>query len=490
MTALPLRVDTRVKAAGPSGLPGEALVKGKHVHFMGIGGVGVSGLARLADAAGAVVSGCDVKLGPKARAFAGEGKRIAVGHSPDHLDGVDILVHTGAVRPAEPELVAARARGIEVIDRLPMLVKLAEGRRFFGIAGSHGKTTTTTLSAALLIEAGLDPSVAVGGASDAVGGNARAGRGEWFIAEVDESDGLIADAACELVILTNVDREHFDHYDGFEAICRTFGRFLANTPEKGAIVACADSAAALSLARNSGRHVISYGLGDRADFRAESIRLEGDGSRFDIATPSGAVRDLFMGMPGVHNVQNAIAVAAAASHIGIADDALRRALGAAPNIERRLESHDLPRAAKMIVDYAHHPAKVAALVAAVRLFAPGRVIAVFQPHRYTRTKHLGADFGPAFAGKAPAHLPGLDARAVDELIVLPIYAASEDAIAGVTGEVVADSARRAGVEGARYVESREEALSHLLVTVREGDTVLLVGAGDVNALADELASRL
>jgi UDP-N-acetylmuramate--alanine ligase len=431
-----------------------------------------------------------LKLGPKARAFADEGKSISVGHSPDHLDGVDILVHTGAVRPTEPELIAARARGIEVVDRLPMLVRLAEGKRFFGVAGSHGKTTTTTLAAALLIEAGLDPSCVVGGASDAVGGNARSGRGEWFVAEVDESDGLIADAACELVILTNVDREHFDHYDGFESICRTFGRFLANTPEDGVVVACADSAAALSLARNSGKRVVSYGLGEHADFRAENVRLEADGSRFDITTPAGTMRDVFVAMPGLHNVQNATAIVAAASHIGIAEDALRLALGRAPNIERRLESHDLPRGAKMIIDYAHHPAKVAALVSAVSLFAQGRVIAVFQPHRYTRTKHLGADFGPAFAGGAPAHLPGLNSRAVDELMVLPIYAASEDPIEGITGEVVADAARRAGVERVRYLESPGDALKHLLATVREGDTILLVGAGDVNALADELRERL
>jgi len=490
LTATALRVETRTPAVGRTGLPGEALVKGRHVHFMGIGGVGVSGLARLADAAGAIVSGCDRKLGPKARAFAAEGKSISVGHSPDHLRGIDILVHTGAVRPDEPELVAARARGIEVVDRLPMLLKLAEGKRFLGIAGSHGKTTTSTLAAALLIEAGLDPSCAIGGASDVVGGNARAGKGDWFVAEVDESDGLIADAACEIAILTNVDREHFDHYDGFESICRTFGRFLANTPPDGAIVACADSAAALSLARNSSKRVISYGLGAGADYRAVNARLEGDGSRFDIETPSGEMHDVFVAMPGLHNVQNATAVAAAASHIGLSEEALRRALGAAPNIERRLESHDLPRGAKMIIDYAHHPAKVAALVSSVRLFAPGRVIAVFQPHRYTRTLHLGADFGPAFAGGSPAHLPGLESRAVDELLVLPIYAASEDPIEGVTGEIVADAARRAGVERVQYAESRDAALSHLLATLREGDTVLLVGAGDVNALAEDLRERL
>ena len=290
--------------------------------------------------------------------------------------------------------------------------------------------------------------------------------------------------------MTNVDREHFDHYDGFESICRTFGRFLANTPTHGAVIACADSAAALSLARNSSKRVISYGLGAGADFRAVNVSLEGDGSRFDIETPGGAMRDILMAMPGLHNVQNATAVVAAASHIGIAEGPLHKALARAPNIERRLESHDLPRGAKMIIDYAHHPAKVAALVSSVGLFAPGRVIAVFQPHRYTRTLHLGADFGPAFAGGAPAHLPGLESRAVDELLVLPIYAASEDPIEGVTGEIVADAARRAGVERVRYVDSPGDALSRLLGTVREGDTVLLVGAGDVNALAEDLRERL
>ncbi|GAH84499.1 unnamed protein product, partial [marine sediment metagenome] len=208
-------------------------------------------------------------------------------------------VHTGAVRPTEPELLAARARGIEIVDRLPMLLKLAEGKRLLGVAGSHGKTTTTTLAAAVLIEAGLDPSCAVGGESKAVGSNARAGRGEWFVAELDESDGHIANASCELAVLTNVDREHFDHYDSFESICSTFGRFLAATREEGAVVACADSAAGNALARASGKRVLTYGLGAGADFRAEDVSLSGEGSRFRAAAPSGAIEDLFVAMPGI-----------------------------------------------------------------------------------------------------------------------------------------------------------------------------------------------
>ncbi|MHC4201632.1 MAG: UDP-N-acetylmuramate--L-alanine ligase, partial [Planctomycetota bacterium] len=459
-------------------------------HFMGIGGVGVSGLARLADAAGAVVSGCDLKIKGRAAEFSRDGKKIWAGHSPDHLEGVDVLVHTGAVRPTEPELLAARALGVEVVDRLPMLLRLAEGKRLFGIAGSHGKTTTTTFASALLTEAGFDPSCLVGGASEVVGGNARAGRGEWLVAEIDESDGHIANASCELAILTNVDREHFDHYDSFESICGTFGRFLCNTREGGAVVACADSAAAVALARASGRRVLTYGLGRRADFRAEDVRLSGEGSSFRAMVPSGAIDDLSVAMPGIHNVQNAMAIVAAAEFLGIGNEALRRTLSRPPKIERRLESYDLPRGARLIVDYAHHPAKVAALVSAVRLSAPGRVIAVFQPHRYTRTLHLGPEFGPAFAGKAPAHLPGAGSRPVDELIVLPVYAASEDPIPGITGEVVADSARRSGVPSARYVEEREQALDELLGTLTSGDTLLVVGAGDVNGLAEELRARL
>lgn len=489
MTAHALRVETCIEDQSISGFE---LVRGKHVHFMGICGIGVSGLARLVKAAGATVSGCDKKLTSSAGALISEGIAVRSGHSPEHLAGVDILVHTSAVRDMEPEVLAAQSLGIPIEGRLPMLLRIAEGKRLLGVAGSHGKTTTTALASALLIEAGLDPWCAVGGEVDILGSNARAGKGDWFVAELDESDGYIADASCELAVLTNVDRDHLDHYKDFESICRAFGGFLANTSQRGCIVACADSPAALALARASGRRVRTYGLGEEAEFRAVDLELGGESSRFSLRTPDVTIKDLHLGLVGIHNIQNAVAIAAIALELAISEDVLRRTLERGVRVRRRLERRVLPRGVLAIVDYAHHPAKVAATVAAVRLSRPGRVIAVFQPHRYSRTLHLGAEFGPAFAGVVPRHLGAWEGphRGVDDLIVLPVYAASEDPISGVSGELVARAARSNGVPSARYVESREDAVRELVGILRQGDTLLILGAGDVDSLVEDLQAAL
>jgi UDP-N-acetylmuramate--alanine ligase len=473
------RVETR----------GMKYVRGKHVHFMGIGGIGVSGLARLARAAGATVSGCDRRLSPAAAGLVQDGVRVWIRHSPEHLAGVDILVHTSAIREADPELIAARAQGIEVVSRLPMLLKIAEDKQLVGIAGSHGKTTTTALVSALLVEAGMEPWCAVGGVSETFESNARAGASDWFVAELDESDGHIADASCAVAVLTNVDREHFEHYGDFEEICRTFRSYLANVADDGCAIVCADSHAALTLARASGKRFLAYGLGESAAFRAVDVELGPDSSVFTAETPSGRIESLRLGLTGVHNVQNAMAVVAIAAELGVSEQVLRRTLEHAPHVGRRMEIHALGRGVTVIVDYAHHPAKVAATLAAVRLKSPGRVIAVFQPHRYSRTLHLGAEFGPAFAGVPPVHLSQARTTPVDRLIVLPIYSASEDPIPGVTGEVVARAAREAGVN-ATYVRSREDALAELTRTLRRSDTLLLMGAGDVNELLEDLRARL
>jgi UDP-N-acetylmuramate--alanine ligase len=484
-----LRLDTSPILGGWRAA-GAEIVRGKRVHFMGIGGVGVSGLARLARAAGAEVSGCDRKVTGTAAELRREGVCVLEGHSPEHLDGVDLLCHTAAVRETEPELTAARAKGMEAVSRLPMLLKLAEGRRFLGVAGSHGKTTTSALLAKLLVEAGLDPTCAVGGVSAALGGNARAGSGDWFVAEIDESDGFIEEAACEVAVLTNVDLEHVDRYPDLASVSRAFGRFLANTRDGGAVVACADSPRAATIARSSAGRVTLYGLSESADVRAEAVELGAGGSRFRAVGPQGAVDGLTLPLPGLHNVQNAAAVAAVAFELRVSEEALRRALAWAPRVERRFSESSLPNGARLIVDYAHHPAEIAATVAAARFGAEGKLVAVFQPHRYSRTKRLGEGLGAAFAGEVPAHLPGVEGAAVDDLIVLPVYAASEDPLPGATPDVVADSARRGGVASARTVGSREAALDELARAARPEDTVLVLGAGDVNGLADDLRARI
>lgn len=488
MTAYALRVETPYVRVLDR-VRGIHVVRGRHVHFMGISGIGVSGLARLALEAGAHVSGCDRKVSPSAAALVEDGVRVSTHHSPDHLAGVDILVHTSAVRENEPEVVAARAQGIEVVSRLPMLLKIAEDKRLVGVAGSHGKTTTTSLVAALLVQAGFDPWCAVGGVSETFESNARAGHSDWFVAELDESDGHIAEAQCHIAVLTNVDREHFEHYADFESICRTFRHYLAGTSDSGAAVVCADSHSARALAHASGKRCLYYGLGPTATYRAVNIELGPDSSSFDASIPGASITGLKLGLTGIHNVQNAMAAIAIAVELGISEADIRQALERAPRVGRRMETHDLPRGVRAIIDYAHHPAKVAATVSAVRLKAPGRVVAVFQPHRYTRTLHLGADFGPAFAGVPPVHLPDVAAIPVDRLLVMPIYAASEDPIPGVSGRIVSEAARKAGVN-AQYVDSHDTLLATLARDLREGDTLLLLGAGDVNEMLEDLRAAL
>jgi UDP-N-acetylmuramate--alanine ligase len=488
VTSHALRADTW--ADWPVDAPrGIEAVRDTHVHFMGIGGIGVSGLARLTLPAAARLSGCDRNVRGPAAALAREGVKVWRRHSPDHLKDVDTLVYSSAVRQTEPEILAARARGIRVVGRLPMLLKLCEDRPMLGVAGAHGKTTTTSLAAALLVNAGLDPSCLVGGITDAFGSNARAGQGEWCVVELDESDGYIAEAACRIAVLTNVDREHFEHYDDFESICRSFRSYLEATSDDGVVIACADSMPARALARACARRVLTYGLTAEADVRAEDVRLGPSSSTFRAVGPDGIVGEVTLGLAGIHNVQNAMAAVAVALELGIERDVLLRTLASAPRVGRRMESRALGRGIRAVVDYAHHPAKVAATISAVRLSAPGRVVAVFQPHRYTRTLHLGEEFGPAFGGEPPRHLAGAATRPVDRLLVLPIYSASEDPIPGVTGEIVARAATRAGVN-ASYVRSREAVLHELAVTLRSDDTLLVLGAGDVDELVEELRGRL
>lgn len=474
--------NAEVFARSPS-VFGENILRGKHVHFMGIGGVGVSALARIAQQSGAEVSGCDLKQGRHFDELTNSKTQTHLGHSPLHLEGVDILVHTGAVSPDEPELLAARSMGIEIYDRMPMLMRLSEGRKLVGIAGSHGKTTSSTMAAALMIEAGLDPVSAIGGASDILGTNARCGNGDWFVAEVDESDGHIKDMSCQIAIVTNVDREHFEHYADIDEIKNTFKSFLKNTPDDGGAIVCADSDTAISVVKDSGQKYVTYGFKEGATYCVTNVELSPAHSTFDIVTPTQTIHQLKVKMPGLHNVQNAAAIVALADRLDIPESILRTSLLKKLNIERRMESYNLPKGVRLISDYAHHPAKVGALIAAVRLSTPGRLIAVFQPHRYTRTRHLGAEFGPAFAAKLPRHLPQVNSRGVDKLFVLPIYAASEMPLPGITGELVAEAATNAGVGDVKYLDSLQAAKEELVNCIEPNDTIVLIGAGDIDSLA-------
>lgn len=477
------------------GAPEGFFLRGRHVHFMGVGGVGISALARLAASDGARVSGCDKSLNAEALALARLGVRLFEGHSPEHLDGVDLLVHTSAVRDGEPELVAARRLGIEVESRLPMLLRLGRLRRLAGVAGSHGKTTTAAILAWVLLEGGLDPSVALGGYVRAgsgqegpLRGNARVGKGDWFVAEIDESDGFISQAVCDLAVITNVDRDHLESYGSFDGLCAAFAALARNVPESGTVLVCADSEAALSASRAARGRVVTYGLGG-GEFRAEVKKLSADGTLFDLRTPSGKLEGLSLPLPGLHNVQNAVAAAAAGAVLGVGPDLLRRALASAPSVSRRLDRHVLPSGLEVLHDYAHHPSEIAAAVSTARLLAgPRRLLAVFQPHRYTRTAALGEELGRAFAGEVPPHLPGLEGCRVDELLVTDVYTADEEPIPGVSGERVATAAASSGVR-CRYIPDRAELADVLQREASPEDFLLILGAGDIDSLVHALRAE-
>jgi len=450
---------------------------GRHIHYVGIGGVGMSALAHMSLDCGATVSGCDLKDGPVLRALADRGCSVHLGHDPAHLDGVELVVHTSAVPGSSPEILAAHRQLIPVVGRARMLARFTDDRRLVAIAGAHGKTTTTWLVSKLLLEARLDPSVMVGGMVDELDGNYRLGASPFFVTEVDESDGSLLEFAPQYSIITNVDFEHADHYADLAALQDTFRSYLSQTRADGWVVMCADSAPAMATLDAWAGNTATYGLAPSAQFRAENVQTNGAGSTFDVRRPNGTLLGLKLTLPGLHNVQNALAAVALAAILGIPDDVLRRALGGIASVGRRLERKGAARGVEMIDDYGHHPTEIRATLGAARGMAHGRLLAVFQPHRYTRTYHLGERFGDCFDG-------------ADHLVLLPIYAAGEPPLDGVSTRWIERAVRRRGHVSCACFDDWEAARSHVLAVLRPGDTLLTIGAGDVYRFGELLLHDL
>lgn len=451
---------------------------GRHVHFVGVGGVGMSAVAQLALDNGAVVSGCDAKDSPVLGTLAARNCRIHIGHDPTHLDGVELVVRSSAIPEACPELVAAHKRLIPVVGRARMLARFANAHRLVTIAGAHGKTTTTWITSKLLIEARLDPSVLVGGMVDELDGNYRLGSGPFFVTEADESDGSFLEFAPHYSVITNVDLEHVDHYPDLASLQNTFRHFLAQTQPDGWVVICADSAPAMETLDAWRGAVATYGFAANSDFRAENIRCNATSSICDVRRPAGGVlRDLLITLPGQHNVQNALAGIALAHILGIPDDVLRRALGTIHSVGRRLEKKGNVAGVTMIDDYGHHPTEIRATLGAARNMASGRLLAVFQPHRYTRTYHLSERFGDCFDG-------------LDHLVLLPIYSAGEPPLNGVSTRWIEHAVRTRGRVPCSCFDDWEAARQHLLNLLRPGDTLLTIGAGDVYRFGEQLLAAL
>ncbi len=453
-----------------------ALARGGKVHCMGIGGVGVAGLARLLAMRGFAVTGCDSARNRLTASLAASGIAVRDGHDPAHLHPPpDWLIRTAAVSDSHPEVCAARAAGIPVSARGEALAALVGVKRGVAVCGTHGKTTTSTMATQAFRAAGLDPSFCIGGEVDALGGVAGGGASDWLVVEADESDGTLALYEPAVTVVTNVDFDHMEHFDGVEGFHAVFEAVVARTRE--AVCFGRDDAAATQIA-GSRPGAVGFGFHPSSDVRAENRRVDGTSQEFDViafGSPAGRAR---LPVPGRHNVLNALGAIAASLAAGAAPDAVLASLAGFRPARRRLELFHDGGGIRVYSDYAHHPAEIRALLDAVREgFAFRRLVAVFQPHRYTRTRALGPQFPPAFAG-------------IDRLVLVPVYAASEAPLEGGTSDDLLAEFRRHGGVNVDPAGSLEEAWRMVRSDLGAGDLFIVIGAGDVESIAARAARDL
>ncbi len=466
--------------------PREERLKGRRIHFMGAGGIGVSAVMELARARGAVVSGCDGAGGGQVERLRSLGMDVRVGHDAAHVEACDELVYTPAIPADHPEILEARRRGLTVSVRMEMLGRLTRGPRTICVTGSHGKTTLTWMIAHLLLKGGRDPSVLVGGVVASMASNVRVGRGLEMVLEVDESDNRLHLVSPSIPVVSNIDNDHLEHYGGMDELEEAMTRFLSSTNPAdplGVLIGCGDDKRVLraltKAGRETGRPVWDYGFGEARRFRALNVRQQGMRSRFDVMGPFGMWTDLALPQPGRHNILNTLGAMAAAWRIGLGESAIREALGCCERVGRRLEIKGDAKGIRVVDDYGHHPAEVAATLASARTTTDGRVAVLFQPHRYTRTHALLDDFARCFsAGHA------------DFVCVLPVYAASETPIPGVDHKALVKRIREYGFAEAYAAEDRAEGIAYLKEYAQAGDTVLTQGAGDVTLAGPELLEAL
>ncbi len=447
------------------------------IHFVGIGGVGMSGIAEVLLNLGYQVSGSDLRASEATERLSALGGRIAVGHRAEQVEGADVVVLSSAVRRDNPEVAAARARGVPVIPRAEMLAELMRLKAGIAVAGSHGKTTTTSMIAHVLAAAGLDPTAVVGGRLNNLGSNAKLGRGDWMVVEADESDGSFLRLSPTLAVVTNIDPEHLDHYGDFEKLRAAFLEFINRVPFYGLAVLCLDHPVVQGLLPQVEKRHVTYGLAPQADWRAERIELSGFRSTFSARRRGEPLGAFELQMVGGHNVQNALAVLAVADELAIPIDVAREALAAFRGVDRRFTVRGEAAGVTVVDDYGHHPAEIRATLAGARAAFGRRLVVAFQPHRYTRTRDLIEEFATAF-------------NDADALAVLDVYPAGEEPIPGVGGRLVADVVRAHGHHDVVFVPDRAAAAATLLSRLRPGDIVLTLGAGDVTRLSADLLQGL
>jgi len=448
------------------------------VHFVGIGGIGMSGIAEVLLTLGYQVSGSDLAHNDNVSRLRRLGAVIHQGHAAEHLTEVDVVVVSSAVRPDNPEVLSARQRGIPVIPRAEMLAELMRMKRGIAVAGTHGKTTTTSLLGTVLFDAGLDPTLIIGGRLNSLGSNARLGQGEYLVAEADESDGSFLRLQPTHAIITNIDPEHLDHFGTFEAEQQAFLEFANRVPFYGLVVACQDHLTVANLLPRIGKRVVRYGFSPQAEYRAQAVEFMAQGTRFEAWHNDRLLGKVELRLLGRHNVQNSLAVIAMADEVGVPFDVTVRVLAAFQGVERRFSVLGEANGIRVVDDYAHHPEEIRATLAGARLSHPDRrILVVFQPHRFTRTRDLGPAFGAAFGD---AHVVRL----------LEIYSAGEAPLPGVSGAGLLSHFEASGHPDADFLGTAEAGLRWLLENARPGDLVITMGAGDVWKLGRELVQRL
>ena len=447
----------------------------QHAHFIGIGGIGMSGIAEILLNLEMKVSGSDLRRSPVTERLAQLGATVYEGHAAGNVAGATVVVTSSAVSASNPEVREAHARKIPVIQRAEMLAELMRLKYGIAIAGMHGKTTTTSMVAAVLAAGGLDPTVVVGGRVDALGSNARLGRSQYLVAEADESDRSFLKLSPILAVVTNLDREHMDCYRDMADVEGAFLDFMDRVPFYGAVTACADNALLKAVLPRAKRRVFTYGQEAGADFRLEFLEIAGNYfSRFRVITAAGALGPFELHVPGRHNVLNATAAVAIARQLEIAPEKIAQGLHGFRGVDRRFQQRGTARGVTVIDDYGHHPTEICATLAAARECRPRRIHVVFQPHRFTRTRDLLDEFAGAFAG-------------ADSVMVLPIYAASEEPIPGVSAERLAERITGPRV---RYTPDFAAAVEAVASEAREGDLILTLGAGSVSQLAPQILAAL
>ena len=453
------------------------------VHFIGIGGIGMSGIAEIMLRIGYAVQGSDAKASANVERLRALGATISIGHDAANVEGASAVVYSTAVKPDNPEMVAGRERRLPLVRRAEMLAELMRLQFSVAVGGTHGKTTTTSMIAALMDAGGMDPTVVNGGIINAYGTNAKVGEGDWIVVEADESDGTFLKLRSTVAIVTNIDPEHLDHYGDFEAVKQAFEDFVENIPFYGFALVCIDDPDVQAVAaRVENRRLVTYGLSPQAEVRAERISMGPEGARFDVVFAprdgeSIRMENLQLPMAGEHNVQNALAAVGVARELGVSEAQIRAGLAGFEGVRRRFTTTGVAGGVRIVDDYGHHPVEIAAVLKAARAVTEGRVIAVVQPHRYTRLRDLFPDFCACF-------------NDADVAIVADVYPAGEPPIEGASRDGLVEGLRRYGHRRALALDAPAQLARMITDEARPGDVVVCLGAGDITGWAYALPAEL